>query len=168
MTTRRKASRPALKARRSARKAVQNARTAGDMMRETWSAAVTALTSAEEQMAHQLRLMLRRNHITPAAAATALSDLRERFTRERTRARRRIDEGVGDIAARLDQERKVVSRALDSAVHGALASFDIPTRREVAQLTKKVEELTRRVGGPPPRARRVPARKAGRVRVAHA
>ena len=103
MKTRKKASPSAVKARRSARKAVQNARTAGDMMRETWSAAVTALTSAEEEMARQLRLMLRRNHITPAAAATALSDLRERFTRERNRARRRIDEGVGDFSARLDQ-----------------------------------------------------------------
>lgn len=147
MTTRKKAIPPAAQARRSARKAVRSARTTGEMLRETWGAAVTALTAAEEEMARQLRRMLRRNRITPADAATALADLRGRFARERARARRRIDGGVGEIAARLDHERKSVARALDSAVHGALASFNIPSRQEVARLTRKVDELSRRIEG---------------------
>ena len=164
MTTRKKSTPPAVKARRSARKAVRSARTTGEMLRETWSAAVTALTAAEEEMARQLRRMLRRNRITPADAATALSELRVRFARERARARRRIDAGASDIAVRLDHERKNVGRALDSAVHGALASFNIPSRQEVAQLTRKVDELSRRIEGLRTGARRKTApRKTARA-----
>ena len=160
MTTKRKAKPPAARAGRSARKGVPSARTTAELLRETWDAAVTALTAAEEEMARQLHRLLGRNRITPADAATTLADLRARFARERARARRRIDGGVGDIAARLDHERKSVGRAVDSAVHGALASFDIPSRKEVTQLTKKVEELSRRIEGLGGRPRRVPARKA--------
>lgn len=162
MTTRKKTVPPAVKARRSAAKAVRSARTTGEMLRETWGAAVTALTAAEEEMARQVRRMLRRNRITPADAATALAELRVRFARERARARRRIDSGASDIAARLDHERKSVTRALDSAVHGALASFNIPSRQEVAQLTRKVDELSRRIEGLRASRRRPAARKTAR------
>jgi len=163
MTTRKKATPPAARARRSARKAVRSARTTGEMLRETWGAAVTALTSAEEEMARQLRRMLRRNRITPADAATALAELRVRFARERVRARRRIDSGAADIAARLDHERKSVTRALDAAAHRALASFNIPSRQEVAQLTRKVDELSRRIESLRTRPRRTSGRKTARA-----
>ena len=162
MTRRQKAAPPAARARRSARKAVRSARTTGEMLRETWGTAVTALTAAEEEMARQLRRMLRRNRITPADAATALAELRVRFARERARARRRIDSGASEIAARLDHERKSVARALDSAVHGALASFNIPSRQEVAQLTRKVDELSRRIEGLRKGSRRAAIHKRAR------
>lgn len=163
MAARKKGTRPAARGRRTARGPVKSARSTGDMLRETWGAAVTALTAAEEEMARQLRLLLRRNRITPADAATALAGLRARFARDRDRARRRIDSGASDIAALLDQERKAVARALDSAVHGALASFDIPSRQEVAQLTRKVEELSRRIEGLRASTRRPAARKTART-----
>jgi len=165
MAARKKATRAPAK-RRRVRRTVPSTRTTGDVLRETWEAAVTALTAAEEEMARQLRLLLRRNRITPADAATALAELRVRLARERARARRRIDGGVGDIAARIDQERKTVRRALDSAVHGALASFDIPSRREVTELTRKVEELSRHIEGL--RKVRRPAGARKRTRVARA
>jgi len=41
----------------------------------------------------------------------------------------------------MKKERKVVGRAVGEAVSGALASLNIPSRREVTDLTKKVEEL---------------------------
>lgn len=163
MKTRKKATLPAVRARRSARKAVRGARTTGQVMRETWGAAVTALTAAEEEMARQVRRLLRRNRITPADAATALADFRVRFARERARARRRIDSGASDIATRLDHERKSVARALDSAVHGALASFDIPSRQEVTQLTRKVDELSRRIESLRTAPRRAAPRKTARA-----
>lgn len=163
MTKRTKKAPPAARARRSARQAVRNARTTGEMLRETWGAAVTALTAAEEEMAVEVRRMLRRNRITPADAATALSELRVRLSRERARARRRIDAGASEIATRLDHERKNVGRALNSAVHGALASFNIPSRQEVAHLTRKVDELSRRIEGLRTRPRRTAVRKTARA-----
>jgi polyhydroxyalkanoate synthesis regulator phasin len=126
MTTRKKKLPPATRAKRSAHRAVKNARTTGEMMRETWGAAVGAFTAAEEEMARQLRDLLRRNRISAADASAALSA----------------------AGARLDRERRNLGRSLDSALHGALASLDIPSRREVNQLTRKVDELTRQLARP--------------------
>jgi poly(hydroxyalkanoate) granule-associated protein len=135
MTTRTKATPPAAKARRSARKAVRSARTAGDMMKEAWGAAVTALGAAEEETARQLRRLLRRNRITAEDAASTIAGLRVRLVRE----------------------RKNLGRTFDSAVHGALATINVPSRKEVAELTRKVEELSARIEG-----LRRPARTRGR------
>jgi polyhydroxyalkanoate synthesis regulator phasin len=137
MTARKKKMPPATRAKRSANRAVKNARTTGEMMRETWGAAASAFTAAEEEMGRQLRDLLRRNRITPDDARAALS-------------------GVG---ARLDRERRSLGRTLDSALHGALASLDIPSRREVADLTRKVDRLTRELARPGRPRSRAPRRK---------
>ena len=126
MTTRAKKMPPATRAKRSANRAVRNARSTGEMMRETWGAAVGAFTAAEEEMARQLRDLMRRNRISAADASAALAGL----------------------TARLARERKSLGRTLDGALHGALASLDIPSRREVADLTRKVDQLTQRLAQP--------------------
>ena len=114
---------PSTKAKRSARRAARNTRTTGDVMRSTWGAAVSALTAAEEEMARQVRGLLQRNRISAQDASAALAG----------------------FSTRLERERKSLGRTLDSALHGALASLDIPSRTEVAELTRKVETLTRRI-----------------------
>ena len=132
MTTRTKKMPPRTRAKRSANRAVKNARTTGEMMRETWGAAASAFTAAEEEMGRQLRDLLRRNRISAPDARAALSGL----------------------TARLDRERKSLGRTLDGALHGALASLDIPSRREVADLTRKVDQLTQRLAAPSPARKR--------------
>ena len=142
MTTRRKKTMPpAMRAKRSAREAARKARTTGEMMRETWSAAVKALGAAEEETARQLARLLRRNRITAADAGAAIAGLR----------------------SRLDRERKSLGRTFDRAVHGALASINVPSRQEIAQLTRKVDELSSRIEGMRPRPRRTSTRKAARA-----
>lgn len=141
MTTRTKRTTPGIRARRSAREAARNARSTGAMMRETWGAAVHALTAAEEEMARQLRLLLRRNKVTPKDASAAIAGL----------------------TARLERQRRNLGHTLDSAMHGALASLNIPSRQEVAELTRKVDELSRRIGGAPTR-RRAPRRRTASAR----
>ena len=141
MTTRKKTMPPATRAKRSARRAATNARSAGLMMRETWGAAVTALTAAEEEMARQLGQLLRRNRITAKDAGAALAGLR----------------------TRLERERRSLGRTRDAAVHGALARVNVPSRQEVAELTRKVDELSRRIEGlrtSPRTARKKKARAA--------
>jgi poly(hydroxyalkanoate) granule associated protein phasin len=128
MTTRKKTTRtktlpPATRARRSARKAARTARTTGEMMRETWSAAVEALGAAEEETARQLARLLRRNRITAADAGAAIAGLR----------------------ARLDRERRSLGRTFGNAVHSALASINVPSREEIGELTRKVDELSARI-----------------------
>lgn len=141
MTIRKRTMPPAARVKRSARRVATNARTTGAMMRETWGAAVTAVTAAEEEMARHLGRLLRRNKITPRDAGAAIAGLR----------------------VRLERERRNLGRTLDAAVHGALASINVPSRREVAELTRKVDELSRRVGGLRPGPRRAAARKPARA-----
>lgn len=160
----RKKTPPAERARRSARKAVADVRTTGDLLRETWSATVTALTAAEAEMERQLTLMLKRNKVTARDASAALGELRARFEKERRRAARELESRVGGLQSRVEMERKNVSRAVDSAVHGALATFNIPNRQEVAELTRKVEELTRRIDGARVTAKRAATRRARAIR----
>jgi polyhydroxyalkanoate synthesis regulator phasin len=132
---------PVKRAKRAAHRVARNARTTGAMMRETWGAAVTAVTAAEEEMARQLGRLLRRNKITPRDAGAVVAGLR----------------------ARLQRERRNLGRTLDAAVHGALASINVPSRREVAELTRKVDELSRRIEGLRAGARRPSARKTARA-----
>ena len=61
MAARKKTLPPRTRAKRSARKAARTARTTGEMMRDTWSAAIDALGAAEEETARQLGGLLRRN-----------------------------------------------------------------------------------------------------------
>jgi polyhydroxyalkanoate synthesis regulator phasin len=110
------------------------------MMRETWEAAVTAVTAAEEEMVRQVGGLLRRNKITPRDAGETIAALRTRLARE----------------------RRTLGRTLDAAVHGALASINVPSRQEVAELTRKVDELSRRIEGLRARPRRA-ARKTART-----
>jgi polyhydroxyalkanoate synthesis regulator phasin len=112
------------------------ARTRADVLRDTWSAAVSALGAAEEEMAGQLGGLLRRNRITADDAAAAIHGLR----------------------ARLDNERRKLGHTFDAAVHNALASLNVPSRQEVAELTSKVDELSGRIESLRTPSRRKPAR----------
>ena len=113
-------------------------RTAGDLLRDAWSAAVGALGAAEEETARQLGRLLRRNRITAEDAASA----------------------IGGLRVRLEAERRNLGRTFDAGVHGALASINVPSRQEVLELTRKVDELSRRIEGmrvPPRRRKPAPA-----------
>jgi len=126
-------------------------------LRETWAATVDALGSAEAEAERQLRQLLARNRIKPADARTALLAFRARVQKERHRASREIDARLSALQVRLRHEGHNLGRALDQAVRGTLAALNIPSRREVSELTHKVDELTRKIDGYRRSARR-PAR----------
>ena len=52
-----------------------------------------------------------------------------------------LESRLGSLQKRMKKERKVVGQAVGEAVTGALASLNIPSRREVMDLTKKVDQL---------------------------
>ncbi len=55
-----------------------------------------------------------------------------------------------------------MGRYADEAVQGALAALNIPSRREVHELTRRVEELSRKIDG----FRRTAPRRAPRMTAA--
>jgi hypothetical protein len=88
-------------------------------------------------------------------ATAALRDLRQRVEKERQKTARALNHRLGALQARMAREGRVWARTAEETVDRALTALNIPSRQEVARLTRKVEELTRQIGG---HGRRRPAR----------
>lgn len=141
------------KKRAARRKATHPKRTArrppstGDRIKDTWFATMSALTSAEEKVEKQVRLLLKRNKISTKDAATMLDDVRALIDRERKRGLKELEGRARSLQTRLRKERKALARMVNEAVQATLATFNIPSRQEVAELTRKVDQLSRKIDG---------------------
>jgi polyhydroxyalkanoate synthesis regulator phasin len=120
-------------------------RTAQDAIRATWAQAAHTLASAETEVQKQVKALLKRRRIASADAAKVLKGLRVRLEKERKVALRQIDAYLVTFRSAVNKERKVVGRSLDRAAHRALAALDIPSRREVAELTRKIDALSKKI-----------------------
>ena len=115
--------------------------TTGEVLRDTWHSTLIALTTAEQEVEKQIRQLLKRNRIHAKDAASVLRELGSRAEVERRKAMKELESRLGSLQSRMKKERKVVGQAVGEAVTGALASLNIPSRREVTELTKKVDQL---------------------------
>ncbi len=136
-TTRRKAAAP--------RRSMRTHRSTTDRLKDTWYATLSALTSAEENIEKQVRVLLKRNKISTKDASAMLKDLRTLIDRERKKGLRDLESRLSRLQGRLRKERKALARMVNEAVEGTLASFNIPSRHEVAELTRKVDHLSRKI-----------------------
>jgi hypothetical protein len=126
----------------TARKAAQRqGRSAGEVLRGTWDSTLVALTAAEQEVAQQVRQLLKRNRIQARDAAGVLRELGSRAEVERRKAMKELEGRLSTLQSRMRKERKVVGQAVGEAVTGALARLNIPSRREVTELTRKVDQL---------------------------
>jgi poly(hydroxyalkanoate) granule-associated protein len=135
-----------VRAKRPARRAAP-ARNAAARLRQTWDATVAALTGAEAGAEKQIRLLLKKNRARTEEATAALKGLTTRIQKERKKAVKQLESRLATLQSRLAREGRTVGRAVDEAVHGALATLNIPSRREVSELTHKVDELSRKIDG---------------------
>jgi polyhydroxyalkanoate synthesis regulator phasin len=130
------------------------AETAGEALRDTWQSTLHALSAAEQEVEKQIRQLLKRNRIQSRDAAGVLRELGSRADVERKKAMKDLQARLSTARTRIEKERKVVGHAVGEAVTGALASLNVPSRREIAELTKKVEQLGEKVDKFRARARR--------------
>jgi polyhydroxyalkanoate synthesis regulator phasin len=135
----------AMHARRSTSRVRPVARQAADRLRETWSDTVARVSAAEKKVEKQVRRLLERNQIGTTDAATLLHDVNARVAKERKRAARQLEARLAAVQARARKERQVVARMASEAAQGALAAFNIPSRKEVHELTRKVDQLSRKI-----------------------
>ncbi len=70
---------------------------------------------------------------------------RSRLDREGRKARKRVEVRLAELSKRAHQERNAVARVADDAVARALAALNIPTRREVQELSRRVGRLSSRI-----------------------
>ena len=109
------------------RKAAAKGRPPIERLRETWTATREALISAERRMEKQAR------------------EWRTRAERERRKAVAGIEARVQTLQARLQRERKAFGRTARDTVQSTLVALNIPSREEIAELTRRVEKLSRRL-----------------------
>ena len=129
--------------------------TTADVLRARWQAALKALTTAEAELEKQWKTLVKRSGLSGKDAKGALNELRVRLEKERQRALKGIEAGVAGLQARVREEGAILSRKADDAMKSALVAFNIPSRQEVGELTRKVNELSRKID-----AFKAPARKA--------
>lgn len=118
---------------------------ARQLLRQTWANALQSLTKAEAEAEKQVKALLEKNRINVDDAAEMLRDFRASVDKERKRGMQELGGRLQLLQARVKKETRNVVKRADEAVQGALAALNIPSRREVAQLTGKVEELSKRI-----------------------
>lgn len=124
---------------------VAGPRTAEQRIRKTWNDTVQALTTAEARVEKEIRGLLKRNKISTRDAATTIKDVRALVGRERKKGMKQLEARFASLSARVRKESKNASKKVDDAVLTALATFNIPSRKEVHELTRKVNELSKRI-----------------------
>jgi polyhydroxyalkanoate synthesis regulator phasin len=112
---------------------------------ETWTATVDALTRAEAELEKQVKALIKRNKITVEDATQLLNDFQARVVRERKKTRKDLEAWLRRMQSRVKKERSNVTKLANDAVQSALATFNIPSRKEVADLTRKVDELSKKI-----------------------
>lgn len=90
-------------------------------------------------------LMKLRDGLSVGGARQLAEDVSERVAKETRRLRRDLGVRATALSRRVDRERKSVMHRVDAAVKSTLASLNIPTRTEIQQLARRVEELSRKV-----------------------
>jgi poly(hydroxyalkanoate) granule-associated protein len=134
--TRVAAAQPALRSR---------AQQAARAVRETWQSALEALAEAEGDVEKQVRQLLAQNRIDASDAGTLLKTVNKAITRGRHSAVKELEARVGAVQERIASERDALRRAIDDGVQSTLATFNIPSRKEVSELTHKVDALSRKI-----------------------
>jgi hypothetical protein len=152
---RKTATREAARARKAAREAAEaTGSAAAALFRDRWEAAVQALTAAETQVGRQVQALMKEKHLTGKDASVALRDLRKRLEKERKKASKDLGLRLGQIQARVRKEGQSLRRSSEDAVQRALGALNVPSRQDIGRLTRKVEELSRKVDRMRPARRR--------------
>jgi hypothetical protein len=136
------------------RAAASTSARATQALREAWAQALKGLGRTQAQLEKRLRAALKRRGITSKEVGDALQDLGRRLETEGQKAVKQVEARLGAVQARLAKEGKALSRAVDDAVRRGLATLNIPSRQEVVELTRKVDELSRKLDRPRGRGRR--------------
>lgn len=143
MAARKKAVRKVVKVHAPARRS--RAQQAAEAVRETWNSALAALGEAEADVEKQVKHLLKANRIDAKDAGTLVRSLNAAVDRGRRNTMKELEARVADIQARIAEERHALGKAVGERVQSTLATFNIPSRKEIAELTHKVDALSRKI-----------------------
>jgi poly(hydroxyalkanoate) granule-associated protein len=93
----------------------------------------------------RVRQLASRTGVDTAELLERAQGLRRQFDRETRRARKQVAARLVALQQRARRDARTLGRSADAAVARALAALNIPSRHEVQQLSRRVEELRQRV-----------------------
>ena len=132
---------------KAARRAVTPARKTKSRLQKTWKETQAALSSAEGKVEKRVKELVERSGVDTRQATRTIKAWGGRLDRERKKAVKQVEGRLSSLQTRARKERRALARMVDEAVQRTLAALNIPSRQEVHQLTLRVEELSRKVGG---------------------
>lgn len=113
----------------------------------TWKETRKALRSAETTVGRRVAALVKRTGLEPKDVMRQAEAWRTKLDREGRKARKQVEARLGELKQRARHDRRALARGVDDAVARALAALNIPTRHEVQQLARRVEQLSERIGG---------------------
>jgi polyhydroxyalkanoate synthesis regulator phasin len=143
MPAKRRMKRRAPARRRSVRRAPRARRTS--RLGRTWKDTRAALTTAEATVQKQVGALVKRSGVDTRQITRTLKQWTTRLDRERRSTLKQLEGRLAEFQVRARKERRVLARTADGAVKRTLAALNIPSRSEVHELTKRVEELSRKI-----------------------
>ena len=133
---------------------------------KVWLAGLGALATAEEEGGRLFRGLVRKGESYEKKGMAQIDSLKERVEELAGAARERfgdLRESVQDTAEgaweKVGAAAEGVEERWDEKVHGVLRKMGVPSRNEIAALTRRVEELTAMVGDKARRAVKPAAKK---------
>lgn len=107
-----------------------------DSAGKIWLAGLGALQTAEEEGSKLFRNLVEKGEAYESKGRETVEKVKDS-----------VEKSLGDARGRATGAADKIEERLDDAVSGAFKRFGVPTRDEIATLTKRVEELTRVVEG---------------------
>ena len=142
---------------------------------KVWLAGLGALATAEEEGGRLFRGLVRKGESYEKKGMAQIDSLKERVEELAGAARERfgdLRESVQDTAEgaweKVGAAAEGVEERWDEKMHGVLRKMGVPSRNEIAALTKRVEELTAMVGDKARRAVKPAAKPAAKKTAAKA
>ena len=132
---------------KAARRAVTPARKAKSRLEKTGKETQAAISAAVGTVERRVKGLVKRSGVDTRQATRTLKAWGGRLDRERKKAVKQVEGRFSSLQVRARKERRALARMVDETVQRTLAALNIPSRQEVHELTRRVEDLSRKVGG---------------------
>jgi len=118
---------------------------------QVWLAGLGALATAEEEGGKAFKNLVHKGERYQKSFKKPVGD-----------AKKRVEGTVKEVRGRAEKTWKKVEHAFDHQVTMALHRLGVPSRKEIADLTQRVERLTRRLEGAPTKAKKAAKKKTAK------
>jgi polyhydroxyalkanoate synthesis regulator phasin len=116
-------------------------------LRQRADQAVNVLKQAPKAAESGVQALIESGKPAIERAQAFATEASKNITKQAKALRKDLASRASGLSSRVGEERKNLGRRVDGAVKATLASLNIPTRSEINLLTKRVEELSKKIDG---------------------